>query len=159
MPDVADSTGSAAKRKSYPIHRFIAAKWPAGLILAGLTDRRTLIRRAAFDLTGLPPESELASTFLADSDSDEIAFSKVVDRLLESPHYGERMAQHWLDIVRYADSSGLPMTTSEVMHGDIATTLFERLTTTSLTTSLSENRLPEMNCILATRKSGSLWVF
>ena len=67
---------------------------------------RTLIRRAAFDLTGLPPEPELARTFLEDPDSDEIAFSKVVDRLLESRHYGKRMSQHWLDVVRSADSSG-----------------------------------------------------
>jgi hypothetical protein len=106
IPDVAESTDSAVKRSRNPIDRFIAAKWPAGLTAAGLADRRTLIRRAAFDLTGLPPEPELTRTFLADPDSDEIAFSKVVDRLLESPHYGERMAQHWLDVVRYADSSG-----------------------------------------------------
>jgi hypothetical protein len=94
------------KQSSNPIDRFIAAKWPTGLKPAETADRRTLIRRAAFDLTGLPPEPELARTFLADTDSDEIAFSKVVDRLLESPHYGERLAQHWLDVVRYADSSG-----------------------------------------------------
>ncbi len=106
IPDVAESIDSAVTRSRNPIDRFIAAKWPAGLTAAGLADRRTLIRRAAFDLTGLPPEPELARTFLADPDSDEIAFSKVVDRLLESPHYGERMAQHWLDVVRYADSSG-----------------------------------------------------
>lgn len=106
VPDVADSTDSAAKQNSNPVDRFIAAKWPAGLKPAEPADRRTLIRRAAFDLTGLPPEPELVRTFLADPDSDEIAFSKVVDRLLESPHYGERMAQHWLDVVRYADSSG-----------------------------------------------------
>jgi len=106
VPGVADSTGSAVKQSSNPIDRFIAAKWPAGLKPAEHSDRRTLIRRAAFDLTGLPPEQELVKAFLADPDSDEIAFSKVVDRLLESPHYGERMAQHWLDVVRYADSSG-----------------------------------------------------
>jgi len=106
VPGVADSTGSAVKQSSTPIDRFIAAKWPAGLKPAEHSDRRTLIRRAAFDLTGLPPEQELVKAFLADPDSDEIAFSKVVDRLLESPHYGERMAQHWLDVVRYADSSG-----------------------------------------------------
>ena len=106
VPDVADSTGLTAKQSSNPVDRFITAQWPAGLTPAGPADRRTLIRRAAFDLTGLPPEPELARTFLADPDSDEIAFSKAVDRLLESPHYGERMAQHWLDVVRYADSSG-----------------------------------------------------
>ena len=106
VPNIADSTGSTAKQSGNPVDRFITAKWPAGLNPAEPADRRTLIRRAAFDLTGLPPEPELARTFLADPDSDEMAFSKVVDRLLESPHYGERMTQHWLDVVRYADSSG-----------------------------------------------------
>lgn len=106
VPNVVESTGSAATQSSNPVDRFIAAKWPAELNSAPPADRQTLIRRAAFDLTGLPPERELARIFLADPASDEIAFSRVIDRLLESSHYGERMAQHWLDVVRYADSSG-----------------------------------------------------
>jgi hypothetical protein len=73
---------------------------------APLADRATLIRRATFDLTGLPPSPEEVAAFHNDPLPDEQAFAKVVERLLASPHYGERMAQHWLDVVRYADSSG-----------------------------------------------------
>ncbi|MEY4483060.1 MAG: hypothetical protein RL693_512 [Verrucomicrobiota bacterium] len=65
-------------------------------------DKRTLIRRATFDLIGLPPTSEEVATFIADTSAE--AFSKVVDRLLASPHYGEQWGRHWLDVVRYADS-------------------------------------------------------
>ncbi len=89
-----------------PIDAFIAAKMPAGLQAAPLADRTTLIRRATFDLTGLPPKPEEIEAFVKDPLPDDKAFSKVVERLLASPHYGERMAQHWLDVVRYADSSG-----------------------------------------------------
>jgi mono/diheme cytochrome c family protein len=78
----------------------------AGLAEHGLTpaapaDRRVLIRRATFDLTGLPPTPEDVDAFLADRSPD--AFAKVVDRLLASPAYGLRWARHWLDVVRYAD--------------------------------------------------------
>ncbi len=88
------------------IDAFIAARWPAGLQSAPLADRVTLIRRATFDLIGLPPKPEEVEAFVKDSRSDAEAFAKVVDRLLDSPHYGERMAQHWLDVTRYADTSG-----------------------------------------------------
>ncbi|MCA9085716.1 MAG: DUF1549 domain-containing protein, partial [Planctomycetaceae bacterium] len=67
-------------------------------------DRRTLIRRLSFDLIGLPPTPQQVDEFLKDPSSD--AYERVVDRLLESPHYGERMAMVWLDLVRYADSVG-----------------------------------------------------
>ena len=67
-------------------------------------DRRTLIRRLHFDLTGLPPSPEAVDAFLADARAD--AYRQAVDRLLDSEHFGERMAVHWLDLVRYADSSG-----------------------------------------------------
>ena len=100
-------TLAQAKSQSVnPIDAFLAAKMPAGLQPAPLADRTTLIRRAAFDLTGLPPKPEEIAAFVADQDLEEKAFAKVVERLLASPHYGERMAQHWLDVVRYADSSG-----------------------------------------------------
>src|ERR1051325_7044361 len=89
-----------------PIDGFLAAKMPAGLQPAPAADRLTLIRRATFDLTGLPPKPEEIEAFVKDPLPDEQAFGKVVERLLASPHYGERMAQHWLDVVRYADSSG-----------------------------------------------------
>ncbi|MDZ4288948.1 MAG: DUF1549 domain-containing protein, partial [Prosthecobacter sp.] len=89
-----------------PVDAFISAKLAdKGLIIAPKTDKRSLIRRATFDLTGLPPTPEEVAAFLTD-DSPE-AFSKVVDRLLRSPHYGERWGRHWLDVARYADSNGL----------------------------------------------------
>jgi hypothetical protein len=87
------------------IDRFVLATLEArGLSPAGDADKRTLIRRATYDLTGLPPTPDEIDAFLAD-DSDG-AFARVVDRLLESPHYGERWGRHWLDLVRYADTSG-----------------------------------------------------
>ncbi len=89
-----------------PIDRLIADKMPIGLEPAPPADRRTLIRRMTFDLIGLPPSPAEIDAFLKDERPDNEAITKVIDRLLESPHYGERMAQHWLDVVRYADSSG-----------------------------------------------------
>jgi mono/diheme cytochrome c family protein len=67
-------------------------------------DRRTLLRRATFDLTGLPPTPQEMDAFLADKAGD--AFARVVDRLLASPHYGERWGRYWLDVARYADTKG-----------------------------------------------------
>lgn len=71
---------------------------------SGVADRRTLIRRLSYDLTGLPPTIEEVSQFEKDSDPD--AYENLVDRLLASPRYGERWAQHWLDVVKYADTCG-----------------------------------------------------
>ena len=90
-----------------PIDAFLAARRPADLPLAPPADTRTFIRRATFDLTGLPPTPEDVATFAAaHSANPPSAIAALLDRLLASPHYGERMAQHWLDVVRYADSSG-----------------------------------------------------
>ena len=87
---------------STPIDRFVLSKLEtAGLSPAARADRRTLIRRATFDLLGLPPTPEEVESFL--SDSSEQPFEKVIDRLLASPHYGERWGRHWLDLARYAD--------------------------------------------------------
>jgi hypothetical protein len=87
------------------IDRFVLARLEAeGLKPAPEADRRTLIRRLSFDLIGLPPTPEEVDAFLADKDAD--AYEKVVNRLLRSKHFGERMAVHWLDIVRYADTAG-----------------------------------------------------
>ena len=84
------------------IDRFIRAKLEAkNLKPAAPADRRTLIRRAYFDLTGLPPTLAEVQAFLADRSPD--AFAKVVDMLLASPRYGERWGRHWLDIARYSD--------------------------------------------------------
>ncbi len=90
-----------------PIDAFLAAKMPVGLALAPAADARTFIRRATFDLTGLPPTPEEVAAFEAEASRDQqAAISSLITRLLASPHYGERMAQHWLDVTRYADSSG-----------------------------------------------------
>jgi hypothetical protein len=88
-----------------PVDRFVLAGLKqVGLDHAPEADRVTLIRRLSFDLTGLPPTRAEVDAFLADRSPD--AYEKVVDRLLASPHYGERMAMYWLDLVRYADSIG-----------------------------------------------------
>ena len=73
---------------------------------AASADRVTLIRRASFDLLGLPPTPAEVADFVNDDRGDREAFAALVDRLLESKHYGEQWARHWLDVVRYADSSG-----------------------------------------------------
>lgn len=91
----------------HPVDSLIMAKMPAGLEPAPDADARTFIRRATFDLTGLPPTPEEVAAFGLDYSKDANAAVKaLIDRLLDSPHYGERMAQHWLDVTRYADSSG-----------------------------------------------------
>ena len=97
-----------------PIDAFILVH----LINEGVTpssqaDRRTLIRRLNFDLIGLPPSPAEVEAYLADTSPK--AYEKIVDRLLASPHYGERMAIYWLDLVRYADTVGY--------HGDQETTI------------------------------------
>ena len=90
-----------------PIDRFVLAKLEEkGLKPVQAADKRVLIRRAYFDLIGLPPTPEQVDAFLADNSPD--AFAKVVDRLLASPQYGERWARHWLDVARYADGNGRP---------------------------------------------------
>ncbi len=88
-----------------PVDRFLLAKLEAkGLKPAAEADRRTLIRRITFDLIGLPPKPEEVEAFVSDSSPD--AYEKLVERLLASPHYGERWGRHWLDLVRYAETSG-----------------------------------------------------
>jgi cytochrome c553 len=96
------------------LDRFVLARLEAaGLKPAAPADRRTLIRRATFDLTGLPPTPAEIDSFLADSSPD--AYEKLIDRLLASPAYGERWGRHWLDVARYADSNGLDENTA---HGN-----------------------------------------
>ena len=87
------------------IDRFVLAKLEENKLRpVGAADKRTLIRRASFDLTGLPPTPEEVDAFVADGSPK--AFANVVDRLLESPHYGERWGRHFLDVARYADGDG-----------------------------------------------------
>ncbi|PQO35255.1 chromosome segregation protein [Blastopirellula marina] len=88
-----------------PIDQFVLARLEKeGLAPSAEADKRTLIRRVTLDLTGLPPTPKQVEEFMADESPD--AYEKVVDRLLASPHYGERMAWPWLDAARYADTNG-----------------------------------------------------
>jgi hypothetical protein len=88
-----------------PIDNFVLARLEAeGLRPSAQADRATLLRRLTFDLTGLPPRPAEIDAFVADKSKD--AYEKQVDRLLASPHYGERMAMPWLDLARYADTHG-----------------------------------------------------
>lgn len=88
-----------------PIDQLVSSKLrDLGLTAAPRADRKTLLRRATFDLTGLPPTPEELQDFLRDQSPE--AFAKVIDRLLDSPSYGERWGRHWLDLVRYADTAG-----------------------------------------------------
>src|SRR5262249_3762320 len=95
--------------RSWPataIDGFIFARLEAnGLPPSPPADRRTLIRRASYDLTGLPPTPEEVDRFVSDPSPE--AFARVVDRLLASPHHGERWGRHWLDVARYADTKDL----------------------------------------------------
>jgi hypothetical protein len=89
----------------HPVDSFILAKLNVrGLAFAPEADRRTLLRRLALDLTGLPPTPEEIDAFVKDESPD--AYEKQVERLLASPHYGERWGRHWLDVARYAESEG-----------------------------------------------------
>lgn len=88
-----------------PIDSFLLSRLePKGLNFNPATDRVTLLRRVSFDLVGLPPTPEEVEAFVNDQSPN--AYEKVVDRLLASPHYGERWARHWLDLARFAESEG-----------------------------------------------------
>jgi mono/diheme cytochrome c family protein len=105
VKQVAPPKASEARRNANPIDAFIRA----GMQIKGLkpsppASRRTLVRRAYLDVTGLPPTPAEIDAFLSDTSPD--AWPKLVEKLLASPHYGERWARHWLDLVRYADSDG-----------------------------------------------------
>ena len=100
VPEVKDASWPKT-----PIDNFILAKLEEKELKPNPpADKRTLIRRATFDLIGLPPTAEEVEAFVKDESPD--AFAKVVDRLLASPHYGERWGRHWLDVARYSDTKG-----------------------------------------------------
>src|SRR5688500_3030554 len=100
VPPVQDAT-----RRSNPIDAFVLAKLESqGMKPSPEADRRTLIRRVYFDLTGLPPTPADVETFLTDASPG--AYERLVDRLLASPRYGERWARHWMDVVHYAETHG-----------------------------------------------------
>ncbi len=98
---------SSTASENHPIDRLLAAERDRnGLAPNPRANRRTLIRRATFDLTGLPPTPTEIAAFERDPAPDRVAFASVVDRLLASPAYGERWGRHWLDVARYADTAG-----------------------------------------------------
>jgi hypothetical protein len=100
LPQVANAAWAAN-----PIDALLAAKHEKkGLVPAKPADRALLLRRVTLDLIGLPPTPDEISAFLADQSPE--AYSKVVDRLLQSPHYGERWGRHWMDVWRYSDWDG-----------------------------------------------------
>ncbi|MCA9025645.1 MAG: DUF1553 domain-containing protein [Planctomycetaceae bacterium] len=100
LPEVTNATDALS-----PVDQFIDRRlMEEGIAPAPLADRITLIRRLSFDLTGLPPTPQEVDEFVNDLSDD--AYGKLVNRLLESSHYGERMAIYWLDLVRYADTVG-----------------------------------------------------
>ena len=107
-PSIAVSSEGAAIG-DHPIDYFINRRLAGeGLTAAPSSDPRTLLRRASYDLLGLPPTPEQKSKFLNDWQRDPtLAWSTLISELLASPHYGERWAQHWLDVVRYADTGGM----------------------------------------------------
>ena len=105
LPPVKVDLPEANTPSTNPIDAFIQAKLDANqLVASNQANRVTLIRRLYFDLIGLPPTTAQVDAFL--SDDSENAYAKVVEDLLNSPHFGERMATYWLDVVRYADSNG-----------------------------------------------------
>lgn len=110
LRDPAVPAGPAAS----PVDRFLnAALVQNRLAVTPAADKRTLIRRATYDLTGLPPTPQQIEEFL--NDNSPQAFERVIDRLLASSAYGERWGRHWLDVARYADSNGLD---ENVVHGN-----------------------------------------
>jgi Protein of unknown function (DUF1553)/Protein of unknown function (DUF1549) len=105
VKDTEPPTPKDARAAASPIDRFIVAKLESkGLKPNAQADRVTLIRRLSLDLIGIPPTPEEVDAFVNDRSPN--AYEKVVDRLLASPHYGERWARHWLDLARYAESEG-----------------------------------------------------
>ncbi|MFN9459883.1 MAG: DUF1549 domain-containing protein, partial [Acidobacteriota bacterium] len=99
------SVAPPAGKAAHPVDRFLdARRAAAGLSLAPAAERRVLARRAAYVVTGLPPEAGLLERFLNDRSAG--AYERYVDALLASPRYGERWARHWMDVVRYAETHG-----------------------------------------------------
>ena len=120
QPPVPVVTGPDARWVRTPIDAFILARLKEkGLSPAPEADRATLIRRVSFDLLGLPPSPEEVERFV--NDPDPRAYEKLVDRLLASPHYGERWGRHWLDVVRFGESEGYETNMPRPKPGRIAT--------------------------------------
>lgn len=105
IPEIEKPVASAASaERVHPIDAFLLHKLQSkGLTVNPPADRRTLIRRATFDLTGLPPTEDQIEAFVQNPSPD--AYEQLIDSLLASPHYGERWGRHWLDLVRYAETN------------------------------------------------------
>ena len=116
-------------------------------------DRNRLIRRVTLDLTGLPPTPADVEAFLKDKSPD--AYEKIVDRLLASPHYGERWAAKWLDVVRYADTNGFELDLERPNAWRYRDYVIHSFKTTSPTTASSASKSPATKCSPATRKRWS----
>ena len=105
---------------THPVDRFLRAEMSApGVRSMPRAGKATLLRRVSFDLTGLPPSSADVRRYLDDPSPD--AYEKLVDRLLASPTYGERFAQHWLDLARFAETDGFEYDFCAQTRGVIAT--------------------------------------
>ena len=145
-------------KSEHPVDALLALQLPKGVQPAPEADARTLIRRASLDLTGLPPTPEEVEAFVSEwqtaADPAEVWLS-LINRLLDSPHYGERMAQHWLDVTRYADSSGFANDYERGNACGIATMWCAPSTATSPTTSSSASRLRVMSWTPTTPKKSS----
>ena len=102
VPEAHRERGRLGQERHRRVHRRQAAG--EGSEASPEADRRTLIRRLSFDLTGLPPSPDEVDAFLADTAPD--AYERLVDRLLASPHHGERWARHWMDLVHFAETHG-----------------------------------------------------
>ncbi len=128
----------------------------AGLKPNADADRATLLRRAAFDLTGLPPTPEELDRFLGDPAPTPEAFAKVVDGYLASPRFGERWGRHWLDVARYADSVGRTWNAPFPYAGNTATGSSPPSTPTNPTIASSPNRSRETSCRRTRSNSGGI---
>ena len=136
-PPTLQSTQNLAWAQT-PIDRFILAKLlEKGLAPLGPADKHTWLRRVTFDLIGLPPTMPELAAFLADSSPQ--AYEHVVNRLLASPHYGERWARHWMDVVHYARRTAMTRTGRAPTPGPIVIISFARLTRTSRMPALSRS--------------------
>ena len=114
-PEIPELTGPASEPQVlHPIDRVVRAKLEKrGITPQPEADKTTLIRRATFDITGLPPTPAEVAAFVADTSPD--AYEKLLDRLLASPRYGERMAADWMDLARYSDSYGFQVDRERAM--------------------------------------------
>jgi mono/diheme cytochrome c family protein len=107
VPIKGESANGSPYKVANAIDAFVVSKLQhKRLPQSPLADRRTLVRRVSIDLIGLPPTPEQVTAFVDDPASDEQAYSTLVDRLLESPRYGERWARHWLDVVHFGETHG-----------------------------------------------------